>query len=69
MDQNGDPDNPLQALSVDWTLQGSMKSASNPVAVLTSPESVQFGLNGVWTDEVLMVQTLGDLAQRTPQHA
>ena len=69
VDQNGDPDNPLQALSVDWTLQGSMKSAANPVAVLTSPQSVQYDLNGVWTDESLMVQTLGDLAQRTPKHA
>jgi uncharacterized protein (DUF1501 family) len=68
VDQNGDPSNPLQALSVDWTLQGSMKSAANPVAVLTSPDSAQFGLNGVWTDEALMVQTLGDLAQRSPQH-
>ena len=68
VDQNGVADNPLQALSVDWTLQGSMKSASNPVAVLTSPESVQFDLSGVWTDEPLMVQTLGGLTQRTPVH-
>src|SRR3954469_1169680 len=69
IDQNGDPSNPLQALSVDWTLQGSMKSAANPVAVLTSPQSAQYDLNGVWTDEALMVQTLGDLTQRTPRHA
>ena len=69
VDQNGDANNPLQALSVDWTLQGSMRSAANPVAVLTSPQSVQYDLNGVWTDESLMVQTLGDLAQRTPKHA
>ena len=46
VDQNGDANNPLQALSVDWTLQGSMKSAANPVAVLTSPQSVQYDLNG-----------------------
>jgi uncharacterized protein (DUF1501 family) len=29
---------------------------------------VQYDLNGVWTDESLMVQTLGALTQRTPKH-
>ncbi len=65
VDQNGDPNNPLQALSVDWTLDGSLKSAVNPVAVLTRPEDTRFGLNGVWTDEQLMVDTLAGLANRT----
>ena len=37
IDQNGVKDNPLQALSINWTLEESMRSAKNPVAVLTSP--------------------------------
>ena len=48
IDQNGDPTNPLQALSVNWTLEESMRTEKNPVAVLTSPDDAQFGMNQVW---------------------
>jgi uncharacterized protein (DUF1501 family) len=65
IDQNGDPKNPLQALSVNWTLEESMRTAKHPVAVLTSPDDAQFGMNQVWQDPDLMTTTLGNLAKRT----
>ena len=70
IDQNGVKDNPLQALSVNWTLEESMRTAKNPVAVLTSPSDAQFDMNQVWRDPGLMTDTLGTLATgpaRTPR--
>jgi len=64
VDQNGGAANPLQAISVDWTLDGSLKSAANPVAVLSSTEDAQFGMRNVWTDRSAMVGTLESLTQR-----
>ncbi len=64
IDQNGVKDNPLQALSINWTLEESMRSAKNPVAVLTSPDAAQFDMNNVWRDTDLMTQTLGGLTSR-----
>jgi uncharacterized protein (DUF1501 family) len=64
VDQNGGAANPLQAISVDWTLDGSLKSAANPVAVLSSTEDAQFGMRNVWTDQSAMVGTLESLTQR-----
>jgi len=64
VDQNGGAANPLQAISVDWTLDGSLKSATNPVAVLSSTEDAQFGMRNVWTDQSAMVGTLESLTQR-----
>jgi|tagenome__1003787_1003787.scaffolds.fasta_scaffold20957879_2 uncharacterized protein (DUF1501 family) len=65
IDQNGVADNPLQALSVDWSLDGSLKSEDNPVAVLTSVDDAQFSMGTVWQDPSLMVDTLDSLTQRT----
>ena len=65
IDQNGVTDNPLQALSVDWSLDGSLKSDDNPVAVLTSVDDAQFSMGNVWADPSLMVGTLDSLSQRT----
>ncbi len=65
VDQNGAPDNPLQAISAGWSLDGSLKSATNPVAVLSSVDDAQFWLENVWADEQLMVDALAGLAQRT----
>jgi uncharacterized protein (DUF1501 family) len=65
IDQNGEADNPLQAISAGWSLDGSLKSADKPVAVLSSIEDAQFGLENVWQDEQLMVDTLAGLTQRT----
>jgi uncharacterized protein (DUF1501 family) len=65
IDQNGAPDNPLQAISAGWSLDGSLKTASNPVAVLSSVDDARFWLDSVWTDEQLMVDSLAGLAQRS----
>ena len=69
IDQNGVKDNPLQALSINWTLEESMRSAKNPVAVLTSPDDAQFDMNNVWRDADLMTQTLGGLTSRPGSNA
>jgi len=63
IDQNGGAANPLQAISVDWTLDGSLKSESNPVAVLSSTDDAQFWMRNVW-DSDAMVSTLESLTQR-----
>jgi uncharacterized protein (DUF1501 family) len=65
VDQNGAPDNPLQAVSAGWSLDGSLKSATNPVAVLSSVEDAQFTMNNVWSDPQLMVDTLAGLSVRS----
>ena len=65
VDQNGAADNPLQAISAGWSLDGSLKSATNPVAVLSSVDDAQFTMNNVWSDPQLMVDTLAGLPLRT----
>ena len=65
IDQNGDPANPLQAISAGWSLDGVLKSASKPVAVLSSVDDAQFWLNNVWSDQQLMMDTLAALPQRS----
>jgi uncharacterized protein (DUF1501 family) len=69
VDQNGAPDNPLQAISAGWSLDGSLKTAANPVAVLSSVDDAQFTMDNVWADPQLMVDTLAGLSQRTPANA
>src|SRR4029078_5310453 len=64
VDQNGAADNPLQAVSARWSLDGSLKSATSPVAVLSSVEDAQFTMNNVWSDPQLMVDTLAGLSVR-----
>src|SRR4029079_3953053 len=65
VDKNGPSDNPLQAVSAGWSLDGSLKSATNPVAVLSSVEDAQFTMNNVWSDPQLMVDTLAGLSVRS----
>jgi uncharacterized protein (DUF1501 family) len=65
VDQNGAADNPLQAISVGWSLDGVLKSDTNPVAVLSSADDAQFWMNNVWADPQLMVDTLAGLSSRT----
>jgi uncharacterized protein (DUF1501 family) len=69
VDQNGAADNPLQAVSAGWSLDGSLKSATNPVAVLSSVEDAQFSMNNVWSDPQLMVDTLAGLSVRSAANA
>jgi len=65
VDQNGAADNPLQAVSAGWSLDGSLKSGQNPVAVLSSVDDAQFTMDTVWQDPQLMVSALSGLTQRT----
>lgn len=69
IDQNGAADNPLQAISAGWSLDGSLKTASNPVAVLSSVEDAQFTMDNVWADPQLMVDALAGLSQRSAANA
>lgn len=50
LDRNGSRENPLQGLSVDYSLSPTMRSASAPVAAVSSPGDAQLYMNGVWGD-------------------
>jgi uncharacterized protein (DUF1501 family) len=50
LDQAGSSDNPLQAISMDWSLSPLLRSASAPVAAVSSPDDAQFYIPGVWGD-------------------
>src|SRR5436305_1634975 len=65
VDQNGAADNPLQAVSAGWSLDGSLKSASNPVAVLSSAEDAPSTMNKGRSDPQLMVDTAAGLSVRS----
>jgi uncharacterized protein (DUF1501 family) len=48
LDRAGVPDNPLQGLSFDWSLQPTLASARAPVAALAGPDDYGFWAPGVW---------------------
>lgn len=48
LDIAGAPDNPLQGLSVDYSLCPSLAPAHVPVAALANPRSYRFGHRNVW---------------------
>jgi uncharacterized protein (DUF1501 family) len=50
LDRAGSPDNPLQAIAMDWSLSPLLRSASAPVAAVSSPDDAQFHIPGVWGD-------------------
>jgi uncharacterized protein (DUF1501 family) len=65
LDEVGTPDNPLQGLSLDWSLQPSLATAKAPIASLASPEDYSFWSPGVWGDvEEKMLETIGALGAR-----
>src|SRR5206468_1960909 len=49
LDRAGDPDNPIQGLSLDNYLSPALASASVPVAAVTNPSSYVFYVPGVDT--------------------
>lgn len=65
LDVVGSPDNPLQGLSLDWSLSPSLAPASAPVAAISQPGSYRFWHQGVWGDDInnAMVGSLGALGQ------
>jgi len=50
LDRVGKPDNPLQGLSLDWSLQPSLATAKMPVAAVDAPDHYDFWARGVWGD-------------------
>jgi uncharacterized protein (DUF1501 family) len=48
LDIVGTQDNPLQGLSLDWSLQPALATSKAPVASLASPEDYSFWSPGVW---------------------
>jgi len=62
LDRVGKPDNPLQGLSLDWSLQPSLATARMPVAAVDAPDRYDFWARGVWGEvSDRMVDTIGRL--------
>jgi uncharacterized protein (DUF1501 family) len=56
LDHSGSADNPLQGISLSNTLSPLLRSAGAPVAAVSSPNSAQFWVPGMWgvTQEMAM---------------
>ena len=68
LDRVGKPDNPLQGLSLDWSLQPSLATAKMPVAAVDAPDRYDFWARGVWGDVAeRMIDTIGRLGS-LPTH-
>lgn len=64
LDVVGSPDNPLQGLSVDYSLSPSLAPSRVPVAALANPRSYRFGHRHVWGDvDQAMVDALESMGQ------
>ena len=50
LDHGGSPDNPLQGISMDYSLSPVLRSGSAPVAAVSSPDGAQFYIPGMWGD-------------------
>ena len=62
IDRIGTDDNPLQGLSLDYSLQPSLATAKRPVASLDSPQGYDFWTPKVWGDvETRMLKTVAQL--------
>jgi uncharacterized protein (DUF1501 family) len=48
LDRAGSPDNPLQGVSMDYSLSPVLRSGSAPVAAVSSPDGAQFWIPGMW---------------------
>jgi uncharacterized protein (DUF1501 family) len=62
LDRYGRSDNPLQGLSLDWSLQPSLATKAKPVASVDGPDRFEFWTRGVWGSvEKRMVAAIGGL--------
>jgi uncharacterized protein (DUF1501 family) len=69
LDRVGSKDNPLQGLSLDWSLQPSLATAKMPVAAVDAPDSYDFWARGVWGEvSERMVATIGRLGALPTRH-
>jgi len=68
VDRVGRSDNPLQGLSLDWSLQPSLGTARMPVAAIDSPDRYDFWTRGVWGEVgdrmIGAIERLGSLPTR-----
>jgi uncharacterized protein (DUF1501 family) len=68
LDRVGTATNPLQGLSLDWSLQPSLATATMPVAALDAPDRYDFWARGVWGEvSDRMIETIGRLGA-IPSH-
>ena len=68
LDRVGSHDNPLQGLSLDWSLQPSLATARMPVAAVDAPDQYDFWAQGVWGEvSDRMIATIGRLGS-IPSH-
>ncbi len=68
LDRVGTQDNPLQGLSLDWSLQPSLATAKMPVAAVDAPDQYDFWARGVWGEvSERMVGTIARLGA-VPTH-
>jgi uncharacterized protein (DUF1501 family) len=69
LDRVGSMNNPLQGLSLDWSLQPSLATAKMPVAAVDAPDSYDFWARGVWGEvSDRMVDTIGKLGAIPTRH-
>ena len=62
LDRYGRGDNPLQGLSLDWSLQPALATKAKPVASIDGPDRFGFGARGVWGQvENRMIAAVGGL--------
>jgi uncharacterized protein (DUF1501 family) len=62
LDRYGSQTNPLQGLSLDWSLQPSLAAKAKPVASIDSPDRFDFWTRGVWGSvENRMIAAIGGL--------
>ncbi|HEX8104511.1 MAG TPA: DUF1501 domain-containing protein [Solirubrobacteraceae bacterium] len=71
LDRHGSPDNPLQGLSLDWTLAPSLAPDSVPVAAVAEPERFDLWTRNVWDDGLQsgMMDALGELGRLSTDDA
>ena len=64
LDIAGNPDNPLQGLSLDYSLQPALATARVPVASVDGPDRYDFWARGVWGEvEEKMLDAVGALGR------
>lgn len=64
LDRVGSPDNPLQGLSLDWSLSPALAPARVPVAAVSDPSSYDFHHRNVWGEvEDHMVEAFESIGQ------
>jgi uncharacterized protein (DUF1501 family) len=68
LDRHGSADNPLQGLSLDYSLSPVLQTATAPVASVSSPNDAQLGIRGVYgkTEEHALAAWAA-LSQRRPK--